>query len=66
VFAAMVFGPSLLKNPLSRKVHVPAFIIFLLVYLGCATLLARTAHQGGLLVHEYGVHALLPLGDEGD
>jgi len=64
VFAAVVFGPSLLKKPLSRMVNVLIFVVFLLVYLGCTSLIARTAHQGGLLVHEYGVHAMLPLGDE--
>ena len=66
VFAAIVFGPSLLKNPLSRMVNVPIFVVFLLVYLGCTSFIARTAHQGGLLVHEYSVHAFLPLGDETD
>ena len=66
VFAGVVFGPSLLKNPLSRMVNVPILVVFLLVYLGCTSLVARTAHQGGLLVHEYSVHAMLPLGDEGD
>ncbi len=64
VFAAIVFGPSLLKNPLSRAVNLPIFVVFLLVYLGCTSLIAKTAHQGGLLVHEYSVHAMLPLGEE--
>jgi len=64
VFAALVFGPSFLKNPLSRTVILPIFIVFLLVYLGCTSILAKTAHRGGLLVHEYGVHAMLPLPDE--
>ena len=64
VYAAMTIGPSVMKKRLKRWITVSASVVFLLVYLGFATVLARTAHLGGLLVHEYGIHAMLPLGDE--
>jgi len=64
VFAAVLFVPGLLKKPLSRMLNVSVVIVFVLVYLGCTSFIARTAHLGGLLVHEYGVHAMLPLGNE--
>lgn len=64
IYAVMTIGPSFFKKPLKRWITVSASVVFLLVYLGFATVLARTAHLGGLLVHEYGIHAMLPLGDE--
>jgi len=64
VYAAMTIAPSFFKKPLKRWITVSVSVLFLLVYLGFATVVARTAELGGLLVHEYGIHAMLPLGDE--
>lgn len=53
VFAGMIFLPALKKK-------IPAYILFLAVYSLGLVFLMNTAHQGGLLVHRYGVHAILP------
>jgi uncharacterized membrane protein len=58
-FAAIVLGPRLLKRSLGR---VPALALhsgFLLLYMAGAAVLVNTAHNGGRLVHELGVHALM-------
>jgi len=58
-FAALAFGPSLLKKHLALFVFRIAVTVFLLVYLGGMVLLANTAHAGGRLVHEFGVRAAI-------
>jgi len=35
-------------------------VVFLAVYMVAVLLVMNTAHQGGMLVHQYGVHAVLP------
>ena len=64
VYAVIAIVPALLKKPVKGWITTAVSIVFLCVYLGFTTLLAHTAHKGGLLVHEYGVHAFLPLGEE--
>lgn len=66
LFAAMLVVPVALKKPVKRTVSTVACVAFLVAYLVCTSFLARTAHAGGLLVHEHGVHAMLPLGIEDD
>lgn len=60
VFAAVLFVPSLLRRPLRRAATASMLVVFLAFYAVGALLLANTAHNGGRLVHEQGVHALLP------
>ncbi len=60
VFAALMFLPGILKRTPRRAVTVAVGAVFLAGYLGAAGLLANTAHEGGRLVHAYGVHALMP------
>lgn len=59
VFAVLLFVPKLLKREMSRGMHVLLPLAFLVFYMGGAVLLANTAHQGGLLVHRYGVQAIV-------
>lgn len=60
IFAVLTIVPLLLrKKPVSRVVVAGAFGVFLVFYAPALMLLANTAHQGGVLVHEHGVHALL-------
>lgn len=59
VFVAILFVPSILKKGLSRKRAAVVNLAFLVVYAGAAILLANVAHQGGRLVHEYGVRAIM-------
>jgi uncharacterized membrane protein len=42
---------------IGRRVFVLGSVTFLVPYLAATVLLARTAHEGGLLVHQHGVHA---------
>jgi uncharacterized membrane protein len=58
VFAALVLLPRILKR--ETRVFTTALpILFLVIYSGPALLLANTAHNGGRLVHEFGVQALV-------
>ena len=59
VFAAILFAPSIFKKRLSRKTITIASLAFLVFYGGGAIVLANVAHQGGLLVHQYGVRAMM-------
>ncbi|MBL0210327.1 MAG: hypothetical protein IPQ13_05365 [Holophagaceae bacterium] len=62
-FAALVFIPMALKRELPRWAHGSAHALFLAVFLGSLGFLAQIAHQGGRLVHQHGVHALMAPGD---
>lgn len=59
VFGAMVFVPMVLKKELGRKLMIPLTLAFLLFYAGGTTVLVNAAHQGGRLVHEFGVRAMV-------
>lgn len=61
-FAAILFVPSILKRGLGRKSAAVVNLAFLVIYAGGAILLANVAHQGGRLVHEYGVRAMMTSG----
>lgn len=60
VFAGLLFGPAILGRQLDRRALVPLTVLFLVVYGAGTTVLANTAHNGGRLVHEFGVRALMP------
>jgi uncharacterized membrane protein len=62
-FAALVLIPIALKRELPRWGHWSAHGLFLVVFLGSLGFLVQIAHQGGRLVHQYGVHALIASGD---
>lgn len=57
LFAALIFGPTLLKRELTIRTFRTGLSVFLLAYIGGALLLINTAHAGGRLVHEFGVTA---------
>jgi len=59
VYAALVWGPMLIKKEFPRIVHIAVMLVYLAVYSGAMLLLVNAAHNGGLLVHEFGVHVLL-------
>ncbi len=58
-FALILFGPKLLKRELGRVPPAVLTLIFLVLYLAGALVLSNTAHNGGMLVHGYGVRALV-------
>ncbi len=57
VFAAIVIAPPLRGRSWPSGVYAVLIGVFLVVYSGGALLLVNTAHQGGRLVHQFGVHA---------
>lgn len=59
VFGVVIFAPMLLKKELERMVVIPLNLAFLLFYGSGVLLLLNTAHQGGRLVHELGVRAVM-------
>ena len=59
IFAVILFLPPLLSKRLSRAPVLALNGVFLLLYLAGAVVLVNTAHNGGRLVHELGVRALM-------
>lgn len=59
LFAGVTLGPIALRRPLRPPIGAAMQAVFLVLYLGGAALLARTAHEGGRLVHEFGVQSLM-------
>jgi uncharacterized membrane protein len=59
LFAGLMLLPSMIKKPLPVALRVSLHTVFLLLYVGCIGLLANTANQGGRLVHEFGVRAMI-------
>ena len=58
ILACILVAPRLVKLEPSRTTSVIVSVVFLALYGGAAQLLTNTAHNGGLLVHEFGVTAL--------
>jgi uncharacterized membrane protein len=59
IFAAIVFAPKVFRKLPGRLVTTVLPLVFLLFYGAGMLLLANTAHNGGRLVHEFGVKAML-------
>jgi uncharacterized membrane protein len=57
IFAALLFVPRLLKHADTRLVTTTLPLAFLVLYSAGMLLLVNTAHNGGRLVHEFGVRA---------
>lgn len=60
IFAAIVFAPSLFKRSLTRNTSIALNVAFLLFYSAGGLVLVNVAHEGGRLVHEFGVRAKTP------
>ena len=59
IFAVIVIGPALMKITLPRGLSLGLHGIFLVIYLAACLILAQTGHAGGMLVHHYGVRAIM-------
>jgi uncharacterized membrane protein len=59
IFAAILFVPRFLKRELSAAAAQILPLAFLLFYGAGMIVLVNTAHNGGRLVHEFGIHAIL-------
>ena len=57
VFATFLFLPRILHKELRLGAVRSLMVLFLLAYLGGVGLLGNTAHDGGRLVHELGIHS---------
>jgi uncharacterized membrane protein len=61
----VLYGAVLLAPRFLAAFRRPALVtavnsVFLVLLLGGSLMVANTAHQGGVLVHQLGVHALMP------
>ncbi len=61
-YAAVLFGPGLLRSQLPPVASAALTVVFLVLYAAGGVLLANTAHNGGRLVHELGITAMVPAG----
>jgi len=59
LYAVVVWGPMLIKKNFGRATHIIVTLVYLAVYSGAMLLLVNAAHNGGRLVHEFGVHVLM-------
>ena len=60
IYLLLVLVPLVAKRPLGNRLSIAVHGAFALLYAGSLVLLINTAHQGGMLVHEYGVRAMMP------
>ena len=58
-FAAILFLPNALRRNPTRTYSVLAPLVFLGFYLAATIVLVNTGHNGGRLVHEFGVQAIV-------
>ena len=59
IFAAIILVPMLFKKEIGRTLMIPISLAFLLFYGAGTVVLMNTAHEGGRLVHEFGVRAMM-------
>jgi uncharacterized membrane protein len=58
-FAVLLLLPAAIRRALPRPARIALHAVFLVVYLGGTVVLGRTASQGGRLVHEFGIQAMI-------
>ena len=59
IFAAIILAPKAFHKLSGRLVETALPLIFLVLYGVGAVLLTNTAHNGGRLVHEFGIRAMM-------
>ena len=59
VYALLLAVPLAMRREFPHKVFAAAQAVFLIVYMAGALVLVNTGHQGGRLVHEFGVKAMM-------
>jgi len=59
LLAIVLVVPNFLGRPEPRPAYVGSLIVYLLLYSMGIMSLVNTAHNGGRLVHEFGVHSLI-------
>lgn len=63
IFGVIVFIPMMFKKELGQKIMIPLSFAFLLFYGAGTIVLLNAAHEGGRLVHEFGVRAVMTTGN---
>jgi uncharacterized membrane protein len=58
IFAVILFAPPLLRKNLGHRSWLVLSMAFLVFYSAGVVVLVNVAHQGGRLVHEFGVRAM--------
>lgn len=64
IFLGMVGIPGISRCQETRLFTTWLPLAFLVLYSGGALLVINTGHAGGRLVHEFGVHAMIPAGSD--
>ena len=59
VLAVIMVVPGIVSKSMPTAVRITVYALFLVVYLGGTFMIATTASQGGRLVHELGVRAMI-------
>ncbi len=59
IFGLLLLAPVMLRRFYGRGVRMTGLLAMLILALVGDLLIVKTAHQGGRLVHEYGVHAIV-------
>jgi uncharacterized membrane protein len=59
LLAIVLVVPRFLRRPEPRPTYVSSLVVYLLLYSMGIPSLVNTAHNGGRLVHELGVHSLV-------
>jgi uncharacterized membrane protein len=65
LYAATLAAPLFFKRLARPAYRVVGNGVFLALFGACGVLVANVAHQGGLLVHQFGVHAMMPASGAG-
>jgi uncharacterized membrane protein len=65
ILTGMFFAPKVLRREENRLFTTFLPMAFLALYSVGVLFLVNTAHAGGRLVHEFGVHAMIPSTSEG-
>lgn len=60
IFAGIYLWPIVWRRPQTRMSSTAAPLVFLAAYSVGMVYLVNTAHAGGRLVHDFGVHAMMP------
>ena len=59
IFAAILLGPLFFKRRLGPRTSMVLVVAFLVLYSAGSLVLINVAHEGGRLVHEFGVRAMV-------
>lgn len=59
-FGALYIWPRVFRRVETRVISTVAPLVFISLYAMGLLYLINTAHQGGRLVHEFGIHAMMP------